>query len=235
MIKTGLPYDFDIMNQIDEEGALVDMSNIDYPGIDAKDIVRTTFIYLRNTGYSNVKLDFSSVDYKLKEEFICFYLLGDIEYNINDISSTIMKLLAKYKNINLEMDTILTSEEEDMFIENNKNILEELNTFAYSLPLYSISRLDVEDFEFTYDDITHTDFVFNSNVCSVIENPAWNILYELEPTQEPKFYTKMFNMDNNKLFETIMKCTPFSVLLYGMANPEEWKLFSNLIKEYMGR
>lgn len=233
MIKTGLPYDFDIMGKIEEEGAIVDMSNIDYPGVELKDIVRTTFIYLRNTGFTKIKLDFSKADYNIKEQFLVFYLNGDIEYNIEELSSTLVKLLANYKNINIDTETILTEDEETLFIENNKQLLEEIESFAYSLPLYSMSRLDTEDFTFTYDDIEHTDFVFNGNICSLIEHPNWNMLYELEPTLQPKFYTKLFTIDNNRLFETIMKYTPFSVLLYGMGNKEEWKVFSNMIAEAM--
>ena len=98
--------------------------------------------------------------------------------------------------------------------------------------MYSISRIQTEDFTFDYDDIVKNDYKFNSNICSLIEHQCWNLFYELEPDVEPQFYTNLFTEDNNKLFETIMKHTPFSVLLYGMANPEEWSEFSKLIKEY---
>ena len=33
MIKTGLPYDFETMQQIMQEGAIVDVTNISYPSI----------------------------------------------------------------------------------------------------------------------------------------------------------------------------------------------------------
>lgn len=43
----------------------------------------------------------------------------------------------------------------------------------------------------------------------------------------------MFTEDNNYLFETVMKFTPFSVLLYGMNDREQWQEFVKLIKQYM--
>lgn len=230
MIKTGLPYDFDLMDKISEEGALVDVSDINYPF--NNDIERTTLIYLRNTGYKNVILDFNNVDYNSKEKYIIEYLTGDIEFDIKELTLTILKIFSKYKGLNLSVFSILSEEEENQFIKNNKNFLMNLECFAYSLPLYSISRLNTEDFTFNFDDIEKTDYKFNQNICSLIEHPYWNIFYELEVDIQPKFFTKMFTEDNNKLFETIMKYTPFSVLLYGMGNPEKWKEFSNMIKEY---
>lgn len=65
MIRTGLPYDFDLMETIEKEGAVVDVSQVSYPN--SEDIERTTLIYLRNTNYDNIILDFSKVDYKTKE------------------------------------------------------------------------------------------------------------------------------------------------------------------------
>lgn len=230
MIKTGLPYDFDIMDRIAEEGALVDVSQTNYPF--SEDIERTTLIYLRNTGYKNITLDFNNVNYESKEKYLIYYLTGDIEFPINELINSLIKILARYKGISLDIFSILSDEEEEQFIINNKQFLIQLNSFIYSLPLYSISRLQTEDFIFTYDDIEKTDYKFSQNICSLIEHPCWNLFYELEPDTEPYFYTNMFTEDNNKLFETIMKYTPFSVLLYGMGNVEEWNEFTKLLKEY---
>ena len=230
MIKTGLPYDFDIMDKIAEEGAVVDVSQTNYPF--NENIERTTLIYLRNTGYKNITLDFSNVSYESKEKYLIEYLTGDIDFSINELTDSLIKIFAQYKGILLDINSILNDEEEKQFINNNNQLLNELNSFTYSLPLFSISRLQTEDFTFVYDDIKKTDYKFCQNVCSLIEHPYWNLFYELEPQTEPVFYTNMFTENNNKLFEVIMKHTPFSVLLYGMGNPEQWKEFSNLLKEY---
>ena len=42
MIKTGLPYKFDEMQQIQNEGAVVDMSDINYPSVSKEDNVKET-------------------------------------------------------------------------------------------------------------------------------------------------------------------------------------------------
>lgn len=231
MINTGLPFDFDDMSSIAEEGAIVDMSNLNYPLIDESENVKTSFIYLRNTDYQNIDLDFSKVSYDIKEQFLIFYLEGDIEYSIKELSNTWIKILLKYKNIDEDVCSILTDDEIKMFISNNESLVSNLEIFAYSLPLFSISRLDTEDFEFDFDTIKKTDYKFNANVCSIIQNNLWNLIYIETPNTEPMFYTNMFVDDNNLLFETIMKYTPFSVLLYGMNNQEEWKEFASMIQQ----
>lgn len=231
MLETGLPYDFDIMEQIEQEGAIVDLSQTSYPNI--TDVEKTTLIYLRNTDLKNIDLDFSKLPYESKEKFLLIYLNGNIEYSIDKLNETYIKLLAKYKNIDIEnTETILTEDEENTFIEKNKDFMEELNCFVYSLPLFSISRLNTDDFTFNYDDIEKSDYEFNSNICFLISNPRWNIFYEEYPNCSPKFYNKMFTENNNKLFETVMRFTPFSVLLYGMNNPEEWEEFTTMLKSF---
>ena len=67
-IYTGLPYDFSQMTLIAENGAIIDLSNINYPGITQEENIRTTYIYLRNTGYENIDLDFSKNDFDFKEK-----------------------------------------------------------------------------------------------------------------------------------------------------------------------
>lgn len=231
MIKTGLPYDFDLMETIEKEGAVVDMTQISYPNCDDK--VRTTLIYLRNTNYDNVTLDFSKVDYKEKEKYLIQYLTGDIDHPIKQLTESWFSLFMHYKEIPLQIPSILNKVEEMTFFKENPQLMKELDIFAFSLLLYPISRLDTKDFTFDFSDIENTDFVFNMNICDIIAHPCWNLIYEKDPFYAPKFYTKMFTEDNNYLFETIMKFTPFSVLLYGMNNREEWQEFAKLIKQYM--
>ena len=56
MIQTGLPYTPELMKDISEQGAIVDMSSINFPeGVENS--TRTVFIYLRNTGFKNIVLD----------------------------------------------------------------------------------------------------------------------------------------------------------------------------------
>jgi hypothetical protein len=53
MIITKLPYEEDMFEDISNNGAIIDMSKNELD-------IRTTFIYLRNTNFNNIKFDFSS-------------------------------------------------------------------------------------------------------------------------------------------------------------------------------
>lgn len=155
MIRTGLPYDFDLMETIEKEGAVVDVSQVSYPN--SEDIERTTLIYLRNTNYDNIVLDFSKVDYKTKEKYLIEYLTGDIEHPIKQLTESWFSLFMHFKQIPLKIDSILDSVEEMAFFKENGELMKELDIFAYSLLLYPISRLDTLDFEFDFSNIENSD------------------------------------------------------------------------------
>lgn len=231
MIRTGLPYDFDLMETIEKEGAVVDVSQVCYPNMD--EIERTTLIYLRNTNYENIELDFSKVGFDSKKRFLIEYLTGDIEHPVKELTNTWFSLFFHYNGFPITLPSILSEEEEKQFYNECPSIINELTCFAYSLALYPISRLDTEGFTFDFSDIESTDFKFNLNICELISHPCWNLIYEKNPAYPPKFYKQLFTEDNNILFETIMKFTPFSVLLYGMNDREQWREFANIIKQYM--
>ena len=225
-ISSGLPYDMDKMNTIKENGVIVDMSNIHYPSIAQEDNVRVTYIYLRNTDFDDVELDFKNTSYDFKKQFVKFYLMGDIEHNIPEMNETWIKILGAYCNQYFEANSILNGHEISQFIEEEKDLVVQVLTFIYSLPLYPISRLDMEKDEAIVDDIQHVQGKpINDNICGIIKDSYFNILFSADIGITPIFYDDIFTESNNKLFEIITMYTPFTTLLYGMNQPHEWNTF----------
>jgi hypothetical protein len=226
MIHTGLPYDMDILGNIDNEGAIVDMSNLNYPGIQKEDNVRVSYIYLRNTAFNNVTLDFSQTSYEFKRDFLLFYINGDIFYEIESCTNTWIKILGLYNQQDFPIDTILTQDELYQFIKENITEIAKLNNIIASLPIYLFLRLNIEDPEnFNFNDIETDDTTTcNDNITFIIKNQFFNFLYESLNADTPKIYSNLFTETNNLLFETIMQYTPFGILLYGMNQPD-WSKF----------
>lgn len=226
MIHTGLPYDMDILGNIDNEGAVVDMSNLNYPGIQKEDNVRVSYIYLRNTAFNNVTLDFNQTSYEFKRDFLLFYINGDIFYEIESCTNTWIKILGLYNQQDFPIDTIFTQEELYQFIKENLTEITKLNNIIASLPVYLFLRLNIEDPEnFNFNDIETDDTtICNDNIIFIIKNQFFNFLYESLNADTPKIYSKLFTETNNLLFETIMQYTPFGILLYGMNQPD-WSKF----------
>lgn len=59
MIHTHLPYNIEDFDNIEKNGAIVDVSNPQFDGISENEKNKTVLIYLRNTGF-DVTLDFSN-------------------------------------------------------------------------------------------------------------------------------------------------------------------------------
>lgn len=226
MIHTGLPYDMDILGNIDNEGAVVDMSNLNYPGIQKEDNVRVSYIYLRNTAFNNVTLDFNQTSYEFKRDFLLFYINGDIFYEIESCTNTWIKILGLYNQQDFPIDTIFTQDELCQFIKENLTEITKLNNIIASLPVYLFLRLNIEDPEnFNFNDIETDDTTTcNDNIIFIIKNQFFNFLYESLNADTPKIYSNLFTETNNLLFETIMQYTPFGILLYGMNQPD-WSKF----------
>lgn len=228
-METGLPYSFDKMNEIQEFGALVDMSNLSFPCTKDNDDVRIAYIYLRNTDFSKIKLDFSKCSFDYKSRFILFYLFGDIEYNIREMNETWMQILIMFNNEYSELienDVIMSKDEICEFIKNNKEKIQLLNSFIFSLSLYPIYRL--ENDKPSFDDIEIIEGkVINNDVIGIIKHKLFNSLLTLDYNDKPYFFKDIFTDDNNILFETIGQYTPYMALLYGMINSsdDEWESF----------
>lgn len=226
MLKTGLPYNMDNMNYIKENGAIVDMSNINFPGIDKKNNAKTSFIFLRNTGF-NVILDYSSCTYEEKENFIISYITETIKCDRPELVSTYTKILNKLVGIHVDIECILSDEEIDKFIKNNNEFIVELIRFVKSLPLFALKCFALNDMIYSLDDFETTDAEpFSDNIYSIINNDTILSFFDGESSNiEPKIYNKLFNYENTNLLETVILKLPFFGLLYGLStkNNSNWE------------
>lgn len=228
MINTGLPYDTSIINDVKNNGALIDMSNINFPNINND--IRVSYIYLRNTDF-NVELDFTKCNSEFKKQFVYFYLFGDIVYNIESMNNTWMDIMFSFNGCNDVITGILAEDEIQSFVEKNREKIEIVNKFLFSLLLFPIIRL--KDYKFDTSDIETVDGKpFNENVYGIIRNNMFNTFLTLDGTNSPLIFNDYFTEENNELFETIAKYTPYQALLYGLFNSsdDEWKLFVDNIK-----
>lgn len=229
-IICGLPYDTSLMNEIKENGAIIDMSNINYPSIPSSDNVRISYIYLRNTDF-NVDLNFDNCDYQFKEDFVYFYMFGDITYDIKEMNDTWMQIMIMYNNQYTDILTnrsILTKDEITKFIEKYKDKIDLINKFLFSLALFPIYRLNNVDLP--KDDVQVLDEKpFTENVYGLIKHELFNPFLTLDGIDKPIYFKQYFTENNNQLFELIAKYTPYAALLHGLFNSssEDWSNFVN--------
>lgn len=233
MIQTGLPYDFETMQQIMQEGAVVDVTNANYPSIPKEDNVKTSLIYLRNTNFDNIQLDFSKAGYDVKLEFLERYFSGEsFPCKLKELSNTILHSLFKILNIDNNLQSILTEDEEIAYIKSHEKQLNELIDLIYSLPLFLIHRLDNVDFDISFDDVEKTnDESCKTIINLIIDSPEFGLFYSVNKNISSKFYENIFTLDNNTLFENICNYTPFQALLFGLADEQQWDSFTKSVKE----
>lgn len=227
--RTGLPYDLSQMDLIRNNGAIVDMNNINFPNVDNQ--VNVAFIFLRNTDY-NVTLDFSNCSYDLKKDYLLKYLTESVEYKINSLINTWMAILCSSIGILLEDTGILTKEELQKFVDENIEIIGELLHLIISVPVYIVSRFNYQGTTISTGDIkTNDSKLFNDNINYLFLHPAINIILETDTIFEPENYVKYFTNTNDKLFSALQGL-PYMAMLVGMVEktPEEWENFLNEYK-----
>ena len=87
MLRTKIPYQIERIEEIRECGAVVDVSNPIFPGIEQDKQLRTTLVFLRNTGF-DVELDFSGCSYEEKRDYLLLYLKDKIDVKYKEFSNT---------------------------------------------------------------------------------------------------------------------------------------------------
>lgn len=216
MIKTGLPYSTENMSEIYSNGAEVDMSNIDFPT--NQDKYRTTFIYLRNTNFNNILLDFSKCSYEEKAKFLLEYIKSDITVELLPLIYTWQCLLT-YKSCK----PYFNDEEAERFIKENQNTLQELKEFYLSLPLYLFTRLKLVDMDM--DNLTRKDFNYGRNSYFLIRNEFIDYLSAQNPDfNSPILYTQHFTPDNEVLFDYMKELDIYNLIqTMTETDPEEFK------------
>jgi hypothetical protein len=223
MKRTALPYNIAEMEEIQRDGAIVDMSDLNFVGIPAQRQKRTSFVFLKNTGFK-VELDFSGCSYKDKAEFLKLYLTEEICVKNKAFSSTWVKILNFALGHRVDMESIMCDEEIETFMEINKEFLIEIFQLIISLPLYAMFRFILNDAAYDLAEFKKTDkSIIKCNIYNLFDYEEFMLLYAIGDI-EPLFYTELFTLNNNDLFDAIQKL-PFMDVLYGLSTtpPDEWK------------
>lgn len=229
MIRTGIPYSKELIAEVYEKGAVVDLSVINFPDIDnLKDAMHAVFVYLRNTGY-NVTFDFSNMTYNQKEALLLEYLNTKISFNIPALNTTWLSILYACLGERIKgMESILTDEELIEFQKSNFQYVLKIWEFLVSLPLFLIKRLDLDNFdskaEKTEEEPNLVNF-YNVLACEEIDD----LIVKGAGDIPPKDYVKLFTVDNTKLFEAISDCS-FATFLQGIASAEDDE-FKEFVKD----
>lgn len=212
MLKTQIPYDIEKIEEIRDHGAIVDVSNPQFPGIDNDRQLRTTLVFLRNTGF-DVKLDFSNCTYGEKRAYLLLYLQEKIEIKYKEFSDTWTKVILESLGFESNRPSILTKEEQSLFIKENHEYISHVVTFIYSLILYAMYRYSLNNHAYNMEGFrkTEADDISN-NICFVLESPEIILVYSAD--KKPVFFSKIFTVENNALFDALQKL-PFMSLLYG--------------------
>ena len=227
MIQTGLPYIPELMKDISEQGAIVDMSSINFPeGVENS--TRTVFIYLRNTGFKNIVLDFTKCSYEQKQSYLIEYINTDIINEIPILTYTWKQILL-CRDTNVQVyQSILNEEETKEFVKSFENLINDLISFYLSTPLFILSRIkgDNDKALLSMEGIEITDYKpGNENLYYLIEPEFINALSLTYKDNIPaKFYSQYFKIDNNALFDRLTQ-TDFYALINTMVTckPEEFK------------
>ena len=213
MLRTRIPYDIEKIEKIRDCGAIVDVSAPEFPGIEKDKQLRTTLVFLRNTGF-DVKLDFSECTYEEKRTYLLLYLQEKIEIKYKEFSDTWTNIILQSLGFENNRSSILTKEEQSLFIKENNEYISHVVSFLYSLTLYAMYRYSLNGHAYNMEGFRKTDAEdISRNICSVLEAPEIILVYSLD--NEPVFFSKIFTVENNKLFDAIQKL-PFMSLLYGL-------------------
>ena len=212
MLRTRIPYDIEKIEEIREHGATVDVSSPSFPGIAEDKQHRTTLVFLRNTGF-DVELDFSGCSYEEKRTYLLLYLQEKIEVKYKEFSDTWVKIIMEVLGLESDRKSILSEEELKKFMKENSNYINHVVNFIYSLTLYAMDRYSLNSAAYNMHEFKQTDADdISTNICFILEAPETIMVYSME--DEPMFYTKIFTMENNQLFDALQKL-PFMSLLYG--------------------
>lgn len=216
MIKTGLPYNMSEMEEIKNNGAIVDMSDIKFPGIPKDKIQRTAFIFFRNTGF-NVKLDFSKCTFEEKEAFLIAYLTENLDVKPSEFATSYIKIFNRLIGNDINIECILLDEEIDQFIKNHEELLSKLFQFINSLPVFALFYFSLNDKAYTLSDIERSDEnIINDNFYYIISRDEFISIFDNDAGVAPLFYTQLFTFENTKLLQAVQSL-PFFSILHGLS------------------
>lgn len=201
MLTTGLPYDLEKMDEIKENGAIVDMNSYKFDAIPDDEQLRTVFIFLRNTGF-NVKLDFSNCDYASKRQYLLEYLYTKMDCKYTEFSHECVNIMYA---INLmdppHKDAIFTDEERIKFINEDKDVVDNLYDLVISTILFLVSKSKCFDIDMEHFEEKTTKIKIN--LVNIMKDDMIGPIVTFSD-REPSFYKDIFNDDNYDLFVAVV-------------------------------
>lgn len=133
MKRTGLPLS---ETYSPDEKILIDMSKLNFK---EKDKELSAIIYLRNANARNIILDFSSCDYERKSKILSLYIKGNFYFREKTLLNMLAEIVAEY--LSIEHDTELFTEKERLkYINDNKNMIEEIASIYASTPIFLMAE-----------------------------------------------------------------------------------------------
>lgn len=212
MVDTTLPYEMTKLNDIRENGAHVRLVDADFSKYTSEDNTFTTMVYLRNTNFTTVELDFSGVPYDHKEKMMLIYMREDMKIDNHEFSDALYDILfTEVNNTHQTSNVMFTHDEICRFVDNNRDYVNEYLIYVKSLSLYMLTRVKalndivINDIETVDDDVD-----IGNNILNVIKNTRFDQLSVALSAKEDiplKFYTKDFTLENNDLFDALRRTT----------------------------
>ena len=208
-----LPYPSDKLEYIQKNGATVDMSALNFPGIPKEKQIRVALVYLRNTDFNNIILDFSGCSYEEKSKYLLLYLTDNIECKNVLLAQSWSKILNYCTGLNTEVPCILSDVEIETFINENLQVLKEALELLISLPVFLIKRYkNKENKTLNLDSLEKTsEKPIGVNLIHLLNIPGISLIYTKEYELSPKNYTEIFTIDNEALFNKLLE-TDFGIL-----------------------
>lgn len=229
-ITIALPCEYQLFEEVKRNGAIVDMNKLQFPNISESEQKKTALIFLRNTEFDQkVILDFSDCSYEDKAEFLKLYIESNIEIKNKAFSLTWVKILNWVIGYNLNIDSILTEEEIQKFVDENVDYIGNILQFIISTPLYVLSTFVIDEKPYGIDDsVKQTDEEpVGVNINSILSQPDIINVFTVDYTFEPLFYKGIFKPENTELFNSL-NYLPFMSLLVGLKDVDEKSWLSYL-------
>ena len=219
MIHTTLPYEFSEMEEIQKNGAIINMNEIHFPGkTNTFDIIRTSFIFIRNTGFDKIRLDFSETSYEFKRDILLQYIATDIKVVLDELIQTWLNILTKicFNDINDDLnETIFNIHEIETFINEDHSIVQMLVDFINSLPIFAMNYHmllhNIDDIAINFETID--DSQLGPNIYNIIGYNQFNSLDAMVLGRPEKFFKKYFKSTNLDLYNAIKNHPGLGTLL----------------------
>lgn len=205
MIRTGLPYNIEQLTEIQQNGAIIQMDQLDFTKYTMDDPILVALVYLRNTAFEKITLETSQMPYRDKERFLQYYLTKDLVFKQKNIIASILSIIDVYLGQDIVENSIFTHDECETFIANNSTLILELLSIIKSLPLFIIDRCSCLQNRLVFDLPQHESKFEFKNLCNIVSEIDFeDVLSRLTNVPIPIcFYTNIFKIESDELFKLV--------------------------------